>query len=68
MTTMTISGGLLDLDAMIAHARSDAEFDGRDWGAMTDEERGRYLARVEKGYEAAALATFTSQNRHRTAN
>lgn len=39
--------------AVEAGARSDAEFDGRDWNGMGRADRERYLARARKSQGAA---------------
>ena len=56
-----VSGGLLDLEAMVAHAKSDAELDGADWGKLSDNDRQSYLLRVQAGYEAAARKILANQ-------
>ena len=41
-------------DMILAHARSDYEFDGRgDWSRSARHDRERYCDRVRKGYTAA---------------
>lgn len=57
------AGGLLDLDAMIAHAKSDARFDGVDWDQLSGDDRQSYLLRVQAGYEAAAREILAHQTK-----
>lgn len=68
MSKPTISGGLLDFEAMLAHAKSDASFDGREWDELSTHDQRRYLDRVQAGYEAAAIAVSAHQISHHTKN
>jgi hypothetical protein len=68
MNKPVMSGGLLDFEAILAHAQSDARFDGRDWETLSAPAQQRYLERVQAGYEAAARATLADQIRHETKN
>jgi hypothetical protein len=63
-----MSGGLLDFEAILAHAKSDALFDGSKWDELSRSNQQRYLDRVQAGYEAAAIAVSADQIRHRTKN
>lgn len=41
---------------VIAHAQSDAAFDGRDWDGLSNADKHRYIQRVCVGYKAVAKA------------
>lgn len=61
ITQARLTAGLIDGEALIAHAKSDARQDGKDWNRLSRRQRERYLERVEAGYTAAALVVFGKQ-------
>jgi hypothetical protein len=66
--SMTMTGGLLDLDAMVAHAESDARLEGKDWLRLSKSQQEAYLNRVEAGYKAAAFSVLRRQIEQRVHN
>lgn len=54
-----IMQGLGEAREVIAHAQSDAAFDGRDWSGLSNADKNRYIERVCAGYKAAKACSTT---------
>lgn len=50
---------LASYKAIMAHAKSDAAFDGYDWFGLSKSSKERYIARVKQGFESAKIAVYT---------
>jgi hypothetical protein len=56
--TNSIMNHLTDYKAVMAHAKSDAKFDGYDWFGLSNAQKMRYTERVKQGFESAKLAVL----------
>lgn len=55
MNHITTLASLQEYRAIMAHAKSDARFDGYDWIGLSRTVKEHYVARVRQGFEAAKL-------------